>query len=397
MNTRVTPLRIFCGYASKDEVLFKQLHTALAVPIRQEPINVWNYQDIPPGAEWGSEIEQQLSTADIIILLVSPSFIASEYCWSKEMQWAITRHTAGEARVIPIILKPTPGWETTPLGSLQALPVSAKPISTWKNRDEAFANVVEGLLRVIHQVQQEDKYPVREYTLGLRFSFDIPVQVQKAAAQELISSAAKQWLKKVYDTIGGTLEESAQDELQKEWILTRQQQACRITMRRNAEYIPVDDLLSFVSTEILLTSPHLTFLDNLVKAGQFSYHSFQWVVDGSIDVASVVEKIHEQAGRDPLSATKIQDIFTHVEYVILNTEEHQIKISFSCLQPSAPVKICLSHGYLYRGFYKDIGICPNIGFRQVHTLFSVQKVLAILLGKLPYKEVRQLAEEACSP
>ncbi len=188
MNTQITPLRIFCGYASKDEALFKQLHT---------PINVWNYRDIPPGAEWDSEIEHQLSTADIIILLLSPSFIASEYCWSKEMQWAITRHTAGDARVIPIILKPTPDWETTPLGSLQALPVDAKPISTWRNRDEAFANVVDGLLRVIRQVQREDKYPVREYTLGLRFSFDIPVQVQKTTAQELIRSAAEQWLKKV--------------------------------------------------------------------------------------------------------------------------------------------------------------------------------------------------------
>jgi len=197
MNTQITPLRIFCGYASKDEALFKQLHTALAGPIRQEPINVWNYRDIPPGAEWDSEIEHQLSTADIIILLLSPSFIASEYCWSKEMQWAITRHTAGDARVIPIILKPTPDWETTPLGSLQALPVDAKPISTWRNRDEAFANVVDGLLRVIRQVQREDKYPVREYTLGLRFSFDIPVQVQKTTAQELIRSAAEQWLKKV--------------------------------------------------------------------------------------------------------------------------------------------------------------------------------------------------------
>jgi hypothetical protein len=69
----------------------------------------------------------------------------------------------------------------------------------------------------------------------------------------------------------------------------------------------------------------------------------------------------------------------------------------SSTRPSAPAKVCLIHGYLYRGFYKDIGICPNIGFRQAHKLFSVQKVLAVLLGKLPYKEVRQLVEEACSP
>ncbi len=200
-----------------------------------------------------------------------------------------------------------------------------------------------------------------------------------------------------YDNIGGKLEESAQDELQKEWFLTRQQQACRITISRNAEYVPVDDLLSFVSTEILLTSPHLTFLDSIVTAEQFSYQSFQWVLNGSIDVASLVKKIHEQTGRDPLSATQIQDVFTHVEYMIFNAKEHQIRTSLSCPQPSAPAKICLSHEYLYRGFYKDIGICPDIGFRQAHKLFSVQKVLAILLGKLPYKEARQLVEEACSP
>ncbi len=165
MGEQTPALRVFCGYAHEDNVLFQQLKTALAVLIRQDAVSVWHYSGLLPGAQWESEIEQELNTADIILLLISPAFMASDYCWSKEMQWAIARHSTGEARVIPILLKPTPGWETTPLGALQALPTNAKPITTWNSRDKALIDVVNGLRRAIEAVQKEDRYPVKEYVV----------------------------------------------------------------------------------------------------------------------------------------------------------------------------------------------------------------------------------------
>jgi hypothetical protein len=167
MEEQAAALRVFCGYAHEDNALFQKLKTALAVLIRQDAVNVWHDGDLLPGAHWESEIERELNTADIILLLVSPAFMASDYCWSKEMQWAITRHTTGEARVIPILLKPTPGWEATPLGALQALPTDAKPITAWNSRDKALADVVNGLRRAIEAVQKEDRYPVKEYVVTI--------------------------------------------------------------------------------------------------------------------------------------------------------------------------------------------------------------------------------------
>lgn len=167
MATQQSPLRVFCGYAHEDKSLFQRLKKALEVLRRQEAISIWQYGDLPPGAQWEQEIERELNTADIILLLISPAFMASDYCWSKEMQWSIARHSTGEARVIPIILKPT-DWKTTPLGALQALPKDAKPITTWTNRDEALEDVVNGLRSVIEAALHADRYPVKEYLVNIQ-------------------------------------------------------------------------------------------------------------------------------------------------------------------------------------------------------------------------------------
>src|SRR5205085_8297896 len=89
-----------------------------------------------------------LNTARIIILLISTDFIASDYCYSIEMTRALERHKAGEARVIPIILRPT-DLKNSPFSRLQALPKDAKPITRWKDRDDAFLNVAEGIRQAI--------------------------------------------------------------------------------------------------------------------------------------------------------------------------------------------------------------------------------------------------------
>ena len=83
---------------------------------------MWHDRNISAGTEWEREINKHLNEADIILLLISPDFIASDYCYSKEMKWAMDRHERGEARVIPIILRPVDNWKGAPFGKLQALP-----------------------------------------------------------------------------------------------------------------------------------------------------------------------------------------------------------------------------------------------------------------------------------
>src|SRR5713101_1817547 len=98
-----SPVEIFCCYARKDQPLLNELKAHLMPLQRQGLVTIWADTDIDAGTEWEREIEKHLKTAQIILLLVSPDFIASEYCYSKEMLRAMERHEAGEAHVVPII------------------------------------------------------------------------------------------------------------------------------------------------------------------------------------------------------------------------------------------------------------------------------------------------------
>lgn len=111
---------------------------------RQGVISSWHDRKILAGEERDRQINENLNTADIILLLISSDFIASNYCWEIEVTTAIERHNAGEACVIPIILRRV-DWSETPFAKLQSLPKNAEPITSWTNRDDAFANVAQGI------------------------------------------------------------------------------------------------------------------------------------------------------------------------------------------------------------------------------------------------------------
>lgn len=147
------PVEIFCCYAHQDEALLNKLKTHLTPLQREGLIDVWHDRNISAGTEWKKEISKHLNTAHIILLLVSPDFIASDYCYSVEMKRAIERHEQEEARVIPIILQHV-YWQIAPLNKLQALPTDAHPIvsKTWHNRNEAFLNVVKGIRKVAEEL-----------------------------------------------------------------------------------------------------------------------------------------------------------------------------------------------------------------------------------------------------
>jgi len=147
------PVRIFCCYAHEDEWLLNKLKTHLRPLQRQGLIDVRHDRDISAGTEWEREIDKHLNTAQFILLLVSPDFINSDYCYSIEMQKALERHENGEAQVIPIILRPCL-WKIAikgKLSKLQALPKDAKPVisANWHNIDEAFFDVAEGIKKVL--------------------------------------------------------------------------------------------------------------------------------------------------------------------------------------------------------------------------------------------------------
>jgi len=161
------PIKIFCCYAHEDEALLNKLKAHLKPLQRQGLIDVWHDRDIGAGAEWEQEIKDQLNVAQIILLLVSPDFMDSDYCYGIEMQRAIERHEQGEAIVIPVILRPV-YWQGAPFGKLQALPTDSKPITSsgWHNQGEAFFNVAEGIRKAVEKGISKRPFPEQKVSFN---------------------------------------------------------------------------------------------------------------------------------------------------------------------------------------------------------------------------------------
>jgi hypothetical protein len=135
------PFNLFYSYSHKDEGFRDQLNTHLAVLQRDGVIKPWHDRKISAGQEWAGQIDAHLNDADIILLLISPDFMASEYCHDVEMKRAMERHEKQEARVIPVILRHVDNWHNAPFAKLQAVPKDGKPIKAWLDQDEAFVDV----------------------------------------------------------------------------------------------------------------------------------------------------------------------------------------------------------------------------------------------------------------
>jgi len=132
----------------------KKLRTHLMPLQRRSLIKLWSDIDINAGEEWEEEIQKHLDSAHMILLLVSPDFMASDYCYSTEMERALQRHEKQEARVIPIILRPT-AWKGAPFDKIQVLPTNARPVTdarSWISIDEALNDVTEKIGPIVTEL-----------------------------------------------------------------------------------------------------------------------------------------------------------------------------------------------------------------------------------------------------
>lgn len=151
-------LEVFCAYSHKDELLRNELEKHVSVLKRRGVVSVWHDRRIQGGTEWAEKIDQHLNSADIILLLVSSDFIASDYCYDKEMTRAMERHELGEARVIPVMLRPC-DWDGAPFFKLQGLPTDMKAVTRWISQDEAFTDIAVGIRRVAEDLRRTARKP----------------------------------------------------------------------------------------------------------------------------------------------------------------------------------------------------------------------------------------------
>jgi O-acetyl-ADP-ribose deacetylase (regulator of RNase III) len=150
-NARDKGTEVFISYSHKDERLCKRLETHLTSLKLEGLITDWHDRQIVPGSEWDREIDQHLNSAKIILLLLSADFMASRYIMDIEVDRALERHEAGDACVIPVVLKKV-DWTRSRFRGLQALPKDGKAVTLWSNQDSALVNVVEGIRTALEKL-----------------------------------------------------------------------------------------------------------------------------------------------------------------------------------------------------------------------------------------------------
>ncbi len=146
-------INVFISYSPADAAACRTLETHLAALERSRLIRTWIAHQIGPGQQWRAAVDKHLDEAHLILLLISPDFLASDYCYDIEMKRALERHRAGVARVVPIIVRHV-DWRGTPVDGLVMLPENARPVSStgWGTIDKAWTNVAIGLRGVVEEM-----------------------------------------------------------------------------------------------------------------------------------------------------------------------------------------------------------------------------------------------------
>lgn len=158
-------MKAFISYSHSDDWALDRLHTHFAMLRREGRITEWYDRNILAGENIDAEIMEQLESCALFLPLVSPDFLASTYCYEREMTRALERHNADEIRIVPIIVEPC-DWKVSPLGSLKALPRDVKPVANWANQNEAFLDIVTELRRVLTELKSSEKTDVAASNKG---------------------------------------------------------------------------------------------------------------------------------------------------------------------------------------------------------------------------------------
>lgn len=149
-------IKVFLSYSHKDKVLKDTFVGHLYSLVRTENITLWTDEEIDGGERWNDEINTKLNTADLILLLISPDFITSEYCYNIELKKAIELYKQRKAIVVPIGLRVT-DIVGHPFTQFQMLPVNPLFVESWANTNEAFVSIVQGLRKTLTGIVAEMK------------------------------------------------------------------------------------------------------------------------------------------------------------------------------------------------------------------------------------------------
>lgn len=193
------PLKVFISYAHEDDAHRIALVEHLSPLIDNGTFTLWHDRCLSGGQEWAGQIDTHLADAQIVLLLLSRHFLASDYCRDVEVAQALVMHQAGQARVVPVVLKSC-SWQSSPLGQLQALPRDGVPVVESPFPDQLYLQVIEGLEQVAgelnagrHGAEAPGKPPAPPAEQPSAQSPDVPTEAPLEQPPELPLPPVSRW------------------------------------------------------------------------------------------------------------------------------------------------------------------------------------------------------------
>lgn len=166
----------FISYSHSDSQSLDILHKHLSNLRRDHIISTWTDHEIPAGGVIDNQISSALGKSQLFLALLSPDYIASNYCYEKEFKAALKLHEEGKIIIIPVILEPC-DWLNTPFSKFKALPKDGKPVSTFENRNTAFLDVIQNIRKLIEAVGQD--YAEQQKPKASQVAFSKNYRIQK--------------------------------------------------------------------------------------------------------------------------------------------------------------------------------------------------------------------------
>lgn len=192
---------IFISYSHKDEKYKDELLKMIKPLIYKRVFDIWHDRMIDAGDSWNEEIERELRSCYIAILLVSKDFLASRYIFDQELTILLQRRQYEDVLVIPIILEDCL-WKETQLAQIQALPQDARPVKSFKRRDVAWTQVAEHLSK-LHQKSVKRRQEQDELAFQRRKREVIREQAERETQQRVtLNSQSHEKLSQFYMFFG---------------------------------------------------------------------------------------------------------------------------------------------------------------------------------------------------
>ena len=146
-------VQIFVSYSHVDSAIRDKLEVHLAA-LKRDGVVTWYDGDMQAGDALDSEISRALRQSHLFVALLSPDYLASNYCWKLEYQRAMGRRARGALRVAAVVVRPC-DWKATTAARFKLLPTDGKPVSRWRSQDQALLDVTQGIRRVVQAIRKE--------------------------------------------------------------------------------------------------------------------------------------------------------------------------------------------------------------------------------------------------